>query len=226
MACLVKAKTSVFLFFVVMLSLGLAEGQDVARKRDWPRVRPLDRTFLFSSGAPHVEAGISGVDGKELYRFACHEGDYEDEDTGAYDLLFQCKLLSAHKKEVPLDLFRPSSTWRRSRTRARFNFDGLIGKCKDHPYYGHARTFFVRGMRVELDTSEFSFFPSVKEIREQELVKPMRYSVKLRVRVTPFPSAKNALAGPVPEVCESSYELDNAGHVVETEHLFSDPARK
>jgi hypothetical protein len=162
---------------------------------------------------------------RSIVRLICHEGDYEDDDTGSYDFLFQCKLFPLGGKEESLDLFLPSLNWRRSRTRATFS-SGLEGKCKDHPYYGSGRVFFVRGMRVELETSEFSFSPDTKEIRERGLVKPAQYSVKLRVRITPFARAMNTIAGPVAEVCESSYELDSAGQVVETKHLYPDPAGK
>src|SRR6266702_2828140 len=221
----VKRALSVTIFLLLLVAIAFADGQQMkGRKRSWPEVAPLDRTFLFNSGDPHVEAAVTSKDGKSLYRFVCHEGDYEDDETGSYNFLFQCKLVPLDAREGGVDLFLPSMNWRRSRTRATFN-SGLDGKCKDHPYYGSRRVFFVRGMRVELETSDFSFSPTIKEIRERDLVKPTAYSLKLRLHVTISPGAKNEVAGPVPEVCDSDYELGNAGQVIETKHLYPDPAR-
>jgi hypothetical protein len=198
-----------------------AQGKAVST---WPTITPFDHTFLFASDDPHIDAMIVSTNNKPLYRFVCHEGDYEDNETGDYNMLFQCKLFSlTDKKSGYLDLFLPSYTWRRSRTRAEFN-SGLDGKCFSHPYYGHERTFMLRGMHIVLTASDFTETPSTAESLKRDLIKPEHYALHLRVRFTPTPTAKNAIAGTAPEVCESSYELDKSGKVIETMQLYPDPA--
>jgi len=218
----------VILFVGLAVSTGLsANGQMLPanRRHDWPQIKLFEQNFRFSSDSPYDEAVIESPDGKPLYRFVCHEGGYEDGATGDYNSLFQCKLFSlVISKERFLDLFLPSYSWGRSRTRATFN-DGLGDKCDNHPYYGHKRTFNLRGMRIELTVSDFRASPGIAESLKRDLAKPDHYSLNLHVRVTPAPEATNPIAGTVPEVCEVGYSLGKTGQVVETVHHFPDPAK-
>lgn len=213
------------IFVAVALVVATSSGQK-STGPSWPQVSALDATFVVTDRNPHVQTTVFDKQGRRLYQVVCHEGDFEDIETGPYDLLFQCKLVPANRADHVRDLFVPSLDWGRTRTRARFNYAALKGACSDHPYYGRIRTFAIRGMHIEMEVRNYVETPSIEQTLMLKLVKPTSYSFTLRLAVTPDPNARNAIAGPVPEVCEAVYELDRNGRVHETKRVYRDPAIK
>jgi len=210
--------------FVCVVAGHRASGQTV--KEQWPKVSPLDATFAVSSQNPHVETIVFSEKGDPVYRLTCHEGDFENDRDGSFDFLFHCKLFPMNTKVEFRDLFWPSDNWRRSRTRAKFR-SGFDGLCKDHPYYGQRRIFQLRGMRIELQVSDFSQTPSVQEQLTRDL-DPNEYRLKLKLRViaVPDPTATARIAGPAQEVCDVEYSVDGNGRLVQKKRVYADPARE
>ena len=168
---------------LLIVLIGAVGSSAAAQKRTWPNVSQMDATFRVTEKNPHIETTIFSDTGESLYQLVCHEGDFEDQRTGYYDLCFHCKLMPVDGKDKFLDLFTPSRHWRRSRTRAAF--DAGLDKCGEHPYYGLRRTFLMRGMRIELQMSGFTMEPSLREYLEKRLITPTRYSFSFGVRVIP-----------------------------------------
>jgi len=215
-------KTGVLILFAVC-TLCQCHAQD-SKTQVWPVVSNLRATFDVTDKNPNIETTVFEEAGKPLYRIICHEGDFEDAETGSYDLLFHCKLVPVDTKDRFRDLFVPSDRWRRSRTRATFN-SGLDDKCSDHPFYGQRRTFLVRGMKIKLEVAHFTFKPTEAEILEKGLIKPTQYGFSFGIDVIPDSTATGEIAGPAPQVCEDDFSLGKDGKIIEKKSLYPDPAQ-
>jgi hypothetical protein len=170
---------------------------------------------------PNIQTTIFSPGGNPLYRIVCHEGDFEDANTGTYNLLFQCKLGPQGEGSHFEDFFSPNAQWPRSTTRATFN-SGLNDKCSDDPYYGQRRTFLVRGMKIVLEVKNFEVKPSIAESVKRDLIKPTEYSFSLGIDIGPDQDATGEFAGPAPHMCVADFSLGKDGKVVERKIILPD----
>lgn len=192
-----------------------------AEKIPWPTISPLHAVFTVSTEEPHIETTIFSKEGKPLYHFTCHPGDYVDEYGSDYDHMYQCKMIPVDSNDILFDLFKPSEKWNKTRTRALFNYEHVAGGCKNHPYYGSKRQFSMRYMDVTLEIVKFSS-PSMADMLKGKQ-KPY-FSFQMVVDIRPNPEAVLSHVSPVPEICEGSYELNNKGVAQEKIIIDKDPA--
>lgn len=185
----------------------------------WPVIAPITKRFFVTNEQPHASMVIGDVTGEPLYRLSCHEGEYESADEGDFNHLYQCKLwdMRAH---IRGDLFSPTATWNRSRTRASFYGEQVNGACADHTYYGNDRRFRFMGMRICLRIDDLEQ-PDIRALLRG--AKPT-FAFTLTANAQPDVAATDAFVGPAPEQCTSYFTIDTSGKMVEKVTIGDDEA--
>lgn len=199
-------------------AVALACALPAAAAPPWPAVSEVHARFAVSSQNPHVGLIIPAASGEPRYRLSCHQGDYESAKEGDFDHMYHCKLWDL-QGEIRGDLFSPTPSWNRSRTRALFHGEQVTGRCADHPYYGKSRHFRFMGMDIQLAISDLRQ-PDMRKMLTGE-VEPS-FAFTLSVDVKPDPQATKEFVGPAPEMCSSYYKIDDKGKLVEIVNIGED----
>jgi len=176
---------------LVLLGLSFAP----AEAHTWPKIHEVEKTIhVDNPDSPTVglELVVKGSDGRDLYRIACHSGNYEPHnDSEDYSGLIQCYVESTYSKEsvsnLLTDTYNQVSDWH---NRGRFISQHLESPCSDVPEWGRLRHFRLRGMEITLAISNAKFAPTGAST-------PHVASYDFEVIVRPMPGATGAIAEPV-----------------------------
>ena len=186
----------------------------------WPEVTPLHAVYSLSKSSAHVETVVFAKDGTRAYKLSCHPATFESEAEGDFNGLFQCKLFPANINEAATDVFYPATDWNHSYTRASFLRGQIAGACKTHKYFGNNRMFHLRGMKIRLGITDFHEKTSIEKLLRSE--REPNYSYVLRIDIDIDPSAVRKHAEAVRERCDSDWEFDKFGKVVELKEIVID----
>lgn len=165
---------------------------------DWPRVEPLSKKQAFiNPGARATDtpffALIRDFRGNVIYKFECHNGNYDRESVISFSGDFQCALFAVKAgKPASGNLLAATSKdeqsadwWNRGRMRSA----QLQGKCLAYPEYSTDRQFRVRGMLVTMRFADVCW--SAEKNRQ---VRPMLKEFTFTLDVVPERSAQSAVA--------------------------------
>ncbi|TDR39709.1 hypothetical protein DFR29_11599 [Tahibacter aquaticus] len=186
----------------------------------WPGVGEVHARFAVTEKYPHVGLVIPAADGEPLYRLSCHQGDYESKVEGDFDHMFHCKLFDM-RGVIRGDMFSPTPEWNRSRTRATFRREQLMGRCASHAYFGKDRTFRMMGMNLRMAISDLRQ-PDMRKMLSGEAAPDFAFNFQVDVRADA--TATNEFVGPAPEMCTSYYKVDESGKLVEIATVSDDEA--
>lgn len=199
---------------LALLGLGLLAGACPAQER-YPAIRPLKQRLIIDSAQPNFDLVVRSAKGRALYRLVCRSGEYEGGDYGNFSGFFQCKLLDLN---TGADIFRPAPEWNRDWTRARFYTYSIIGGCKDHPEYGHLRTFAARGMKVRIDIHDLVPKENMASLFE-------KYRFALDIAIDRDDTAQTPFVGYERETCIADFEkIDERGNFVDNARIIKAPA--
>ena len=148
------SKRSFFHLIYAFIAMGGAAGS-YGQQNTWPVIRPLHTHMLVNTGKdiPFVSL-IKDSRGRSVYKFECHNGNYEDESEINFSGDFQCALFAisgstpASGNLLAANNQNEQSTdwWNRGRVRsAQFR-----GECSAYPEYSTNRHFKLRGMLITL----------------------------------------------------------------------------
>lgn len=177
----------------------LIPGLGESNRSRWPQVASMKKTFTFPDArSASSEFTIVGIDGKPLYKVACHTAYYEGDRDFDYSGDFECRLKSLYSKDRYSTLFTDNPNQSRDwESRARIFAEELIGNCGDYPEYGRVRHFRLRGMNITFEFSELRFKesqgPGVKRGKEWELA-----SFRFDFTAEPDPTAVSPIAEVAP----------------------------
>ncbi|HVB33252.1 MAG TPA: hypothetical protein VNJ52_02580 [Patescibacteria group bacterium] len=124
----------------------------------WPRVEPLRvvHTFLHAdsnSDLPFLTF-IRNSAGVPIYKFECHNGNYDDESEMNFSGTFQCALFGIKGNTLTTTNLLAADTSNELSTdwwnRGRMLSTQLRGKCLGYPEYSADRHFRLRGMLLTM----------------------------------------------------------------------------
>lgn len=137
----------------------------VAPPQGWTPPQPLHAEYHFvrpKSGedTPFSVFLLDGS-GNKLYRFECHDGDYDDTSVLSWSGEFQCALFPFKVDTVtPVNVLAVDSRdeqstdwWNRGRLLAK----QLQGECLQYPEYSILRHFRLRGLDLTLGYSDIAW---------------------------------------------------------------------
>lgn len=162
----------------------------------WPTVRALhlQQTFLEkdNSDTP-LTVFVRDTSGSAVYKFECHNGDYDDESEINFSGDFQCALFAIEGGVLnPANLLaadtkdeRSTDWWNRGRMRA----DQLRGECLMYKEYSTDRHFRVRGMLVTMKFTNVAWSPE-RDLQGHRKLERFTFTLD----IVSDPSARNASA--------------------------------
>lgn len=175
----------------------------VAPPRGWTPVQPLHAEYRFvlpakaGDDTPFSVYLLDGA-GNKVYRFECHDGDYDDESEMNWSGYFQCALFPYKGDTLtPINVLavddkdeKSTDWWNRGRLLA----NQLQGECLQYPEYSTLRHFKLRGLDLTLGYSDIAWQGGKLE------------KFTLHLDVTPDADAKSPMAEPAfgpnpPETC-------------------------
>ncbi|MGH8369635.1 MAG: hypothetical protein ACRESC_01520, partial [Gammaproteobacteria bacterium] len=131
-----------------------------AKAENWPLVEPLYKTRTYvNPGRQNMDTKmilyIKNINGNPVYKFECHNGNYDDDTEMDFSGDFQCALFGLRDNSVITGNLLAANTpneqnstwWNRGRMRA----IQLQGKCLAYPEYSTNRHFKLRGMLITFE---------------------------------------------------------------------------
>jgi hypothetical protein len=133
----------------------------------WPKIRPhhVRQTYRIrgDSDTPFLMS-VESLAGTPLYRFECHNGNYEDTSFINFSGDFQCALFSLdHGQRSSWNLLPSDERSEQTSdyfSRGRMTSNQLWGACGVTPEYGLVRHFSLRGMPVTIEFKDLGGGPS------------------------------------------------------------------
>lgn len=172
----------------------------------WPPIESLSekRTFV-DPGARNEDTPfvvvIRDTRGVPVYRFECHNGNYEGESEINFSGDFQCALFVLNgNTNASGNLLVSSSKDERSVdwwNRARMRSAQLRGKCLGYPEYTTSRHFKLRGMLLLLRFSDVQW-RSEKNEQGDPLLREFTFSLHVVPNTHAQSSTAELLEGPKP----------------------------
>jgi hypothetical protein len=191
------------LFLACSVIATLASSRSFTQQDSWPVVQPLHITRTFANAGkdtPFV-ALIKDTAGLPIYKFECHNGNYENDSKINFSGDSQCALFAFNGSSVTSgnllvanDRNEQSTDWW---NRGRMHSAQLRGECLAYPEYSTDRHFNLRGMLITLRFTDMEWSAPNSERRSPALRK-----FTFVLDVTPDKAAHSPSAvlppGPVP----------------------------
>lgn len=170
----------------------------------WPEIKPIAKTFYFSDvDAASVAFYLRNPQGKTLYWFGCHSGDftgkptdpYKDDQTDYYGM-FDCHLHLLRDKNGYNLLSYSATDHRENFSRAFISPEELQGRCADYPEWGRIRHIRLRGMRITMEFSEVRLGQDFVTTQRPKPKGKRVESFRLELTIEPDKGALSAIAEP------------------------------
>ena len=182
--------------FFLAWCLALAVASRPARQGiHWPVIAPVRASRTFTkpgwgrTDTPFL-AFLRDVNGRPIYKFECHNGNF-DQDAGIYySGDFQCALFAVRGvQRTSWNLLATASRTEQTSdwaNRGRMFASQLRGRCRLYPEYSTLRNFELRGMLVSLKFDDIEWSAGGKRLAG------FRFTFEAR----PDPAATSATAAP------------------------------
>ena len=140
----------------------------------WPLVQATkeSHTYNVHAGADSpLDMVWKSATGVPIYKFECHNGNYEDMSFINFSGDFQCVLVSLEEgRRSSWNLLASDDQTQQTSdffNRARMTSNQIRGECGLIPEYGRVRHFRLRGLRVTFEFKDLRWTPSsdAKEVR-------------------------------------------------------------
>ena len=169
-----------------------------AQVRGWPAIRPLRQAHTFVSPGEHGEdtpflAFIRDTRGVPVYKFECHNGNYDDQSEMNFSGDFQCALFAIKGRRLTSGDLLAANTkdelstdwWNRGRVLSR----QFRGKCLAYPEYSTDRRFRFRGMLIAMRFTDIAW-----SARKDQQGNPMLAKFTFTLDVVPDRGAQSSRA--------------------------------
>lgn len=172
----------------------------------WPMIKSLSEKRTFVDPGAHKKdtpliALIRDTRGVVVYKFECHNGNYEGESEINFSGDFQCALFALRgNAHATGNLLVSDSKDERSTdwwNRARMRSAQLRGKCLGYPEYGTSRHFRLRGMLLLLRFSDVRWSSEADEQGDPQL-REFTFSLDVVPDARAQSSTAELLEGPKP----------------------------
>lgn len=164
----------------------------------WPAIQPVHATHTFINPGEHGEdapflALIRDARGAPVYKFECHNGNYDEQSEMNFSGDFQCALFAVKGSTLASGDLLAANTkdelstdwWNRGRVLSR----QLRGKCLAYPEYSTDRHFRLRGMLITMRFTDIAW-----GARRDQQGNPMLAKFTFTLSVVPDRAAKSSRA--------------------------------
>jgi hypothetical protein len=151
-------------YLAVGLFIVIASASSSHAQPNWPMIQPVHETRTFAN-LGNVDnsfvALIKDTAGVPVYKFECHNGNYEGDSEINFSGDLQCALFAIKESKIVSPNLLAANTrdeqstdwWNRGRMRS----EQLRGECLAYPDYSTDRHFKLRGMLVTLRFSDIEW---------------------------------------------------------------------